>query len=554
MDENGNDPLTIMDPLLNLARKRFGIEYLYPYQRLVVSNVIDAMNPRDADTIDEESGPHRQIVILPTGAGKSLCFQLPAPLGKGPTVVVYPLLGLIADQERRLAKASIQAVVLKGGMSAEERETAFGAIRKKTSPIILTNPETLMVPAIRTMLASAGVSHLVIDEAHCVSEWGDSFRPAYLSLGEVITALDPGAVTAFTATASPPVLARVAQVLFGSERYSVIAGTPDRPNIDYSVIRTLSPHHTLRDALDTMSRPLIVFVASRPGAELLAEYIDEVVGLPARFYHAGLEKEERSAIEQWFLASDDGVLCATCAYGMGMDKANVRSVIHFGSPSSVEAYLQESGRAGRDGSQSRALLIQPLKGTLQTIQKSTGTGTASEESALAMQEARKHAMDGYARGGYTCRRRYLMSALGWEGADSLACGACDLCRGEAPEMRGGSAVEGLAELTALAETHPRRFSARKVADLLTGATDAPVVAMRGALSSWSADEVRESLDAAVAAGVLRVCGKGPWKGTIVPPGRYGSGKHPAACRNASKTRKLWPFDSVVHRITVKDRE
>jgi ATP-dependent DNA helicase RecQ len=218
------------DPIGAYAAERFGVSYLYPYQRLVIANALDSAGAAAGD-----DGPARQVVILPTGSGKSLCFQLPAALLPGPTVVVYPLLGLMADQARRLEGTGLAAVTLRGGLSGDERRDALEKIRSGVARVVITNPETLRAPGVTEAIAEAKPSHFVIDEAHCVAEWGDSFRPAYLSLGEAIEAVAPRAVTAFTATASPPVLERVAELLFRNEPYRLVAGAPDRPNIRYSV-------------------------------------------------------------------------------------------------------------------------------------------------------------------------------------------------------------------------------------------------------------------------------------------------------------------------------
>ena len=302
---------TNLDPITNLAFTVFGISYLYPYQRLVISNILDTIERNGEDTT------LRQIVLLPTGSGKSLCFQLPSLLVSGLTVVVYPLLGLIADQQRRLDERHIKAVTLKGGMTHSEKKSAFKACLSGQVRMILANPEILITPDCMNFLKEACIDHFVIDEAHCIAEWGDSFRPAYLELARPLAAAQPRVVTAFTATASPAILKRITGLLFGDEPYGLIAGQPDRPNIHYSVIPTMSMVKTIRQTVFQATKPLIVFVQSRKAAELVAEDLRQCFpDLDARFYHAGLDKPERSALEAWFLHSPDGVLCATCAYGI----------------------------------------------------------------------------------------------------------------------------------------------------------------------------------------------------------------------------------------------
>ena len=270
-------PDTLPDPLLEAAAP-FGAAYLFPYQRLVISNVLEAADalspgppgaeaPGPADPAPGHrrsvatAGPpedriRRQIVVLPTGAGKTLCFQLPAAILRGLTVVVYPLLSLMADQIRRAEGAGLTAVVLRGGQSREERTAVWDAVESGRLQLLLTNPEMLSQESVITRLAHSAVSHLVIDEAHCVSEWGETFRPAYLELGRVIRELEPAATTAFTATASPVVLDAIRTHLFGDGGAHLIQSVPDRPNIAYSVLETPAKLYALTRLLaGTGGRP-----------------------------------------------------------------------------------------------------------------------------------------------------------------------------------------------------------------------------------------------------------------------------------------------------------
>lgn len=248
------------DPLLEAARP-FGVSYLFPYQRLVISNVLEAADvgtaegpaadagaPDPEPWSDDRDNDHitRQIVVLPTGAGKTLCFQLPAAVLPGITIVVYPLLSLMADQVRRAEAAGLGCAVLKGGLSRGERTRLWESVEGDQLQIVLTNPEMLGQEPVLNRLAEREVAHLVIDEAHCVSEWGETFRPSYLELGRVIGRLRPRVTTAFTATASPPVLEAVRAHLFGGEGAHLIQAVPDRPNISYSVIDAPSKTFALR--------------------------------------------------------------------------------------------------------------------------------------------------------------------------------------------------------------------------------------------------------------------------------------------------------------------
>jgi len=298
------EPDSLSNPLDEIARRELGVNYLFPYQKLVVSNILEG---RD------------QIVILPTGAGKSLCFQFPAKLLPGATIIVFPLISLITDQRRRLEEQGIRCETLKGGQSSQERREIWAGIRRMETKILLTTPEALLAARAIKELRSLCISHLVVDEAHCVSEWGDSFRPTYLQLGQVPKEAGIPLLTAFTATASPRVLARVREVLFGNEAVNLVRANPDRPNISYTVLPSLSKEHTLTELIREVERPAIVFCRTRASTEHTSRMLRERLhDRRIRFYHAGLSKPERRHIEEWFFNSPDGVLTATCAYGMGV--------------------------------------------------------------------------------------------------------------------------------------------------------------------------------------------------------------------------------------------
>ena len=219
------------DPLNELARRRLGMSYLFPYQRLVIANLLE--------------GRH-QIVVLPTGAGKSVCFMFPAVVLEGVTLVVLPLLALLEDLYRRMTAAGLPVVVLRGGQSRDERAAILKRVASRDARLVLVTPEAALGERLLAALAAAGtIEHLVVDEAHCISQWGDTFRPTYLRLYELVEALRPRVVSAFTATATPAVLQRVREVLYPDGGVHLVAGNPDRPNIRYAVAPTAGPLHCI---------------------------------------------------------------------------------------------------------------------------------------------------------------------------------------------------------------------------------------------------------------------------------------------------------------------
>ena len=396
------DEIFCDDPAVLAAMESFGIKYLFPWQRLVIANIMDAASGENQEVLGN------QIVLLPTGAGKSMCFQVPAMLLSGPTLVIYPLLALMTDQQRRMEEGGIKCVVFRGGQSAEERENSFRMI-EEGAKIIIANPEVLSSPALLERLKACGIQHVAIDEAHCVSEWGDSFRPAYLELGRILKELAVPVVTAFTATASPEVLSRVAEVLFEGSAH-IVRSESDRPNIHYYVRSAPAKKTAALILAATEQRPMIIFCGSRSGAEDMARELNAAYGeKTSRFYHAGLSRSEKTSIEQWFFKRKDVVLCATCAYGMGVDKKDIHTVVHLDPPETAEAYIQEAGRGGRDGSIANAILLWNHADT--------------EKFSQFPRDSRKAAMLRFSET-EECRRQVLLDALG---AEQAVCSGCDLC-------------------------------------------------------------------------------------------------------------------------------
>ncbi|MDR1107514.1 MAG: RecQ family ATP-dependent DNA helicase [Spirochaetaceae bacterium] len=507
---------TAADPLGEAVKRLFNLSYLFPYQRLVITNILEAADaaglrirwpaaveegekvpiedPEAAEPEDRLS-LGRQIVILPTGAGKSLCFQLPAMLLDGPTLVIYPILSLMADQERSLKERGFEPVLLRGGQSAGERQEIWDRVGSGRSRFIIANPEVLLSPRVLENLQRLKIIHVVIDEAHCVSEWGESFRPSYLRIGEIIKAAGGAAgdtlplVTAFTATASAPVLEKIGTYVFGETGAHRIIGNPDRSNIRYAAQGCMLRNPAVRNLILKNERPAIVFCSSRTGTQTLARYLrNELEETEIRFYHAGLSREEKTEIEDWFFKSSRGILVSTCAYGMGVDKANIRTVIHRDCPPSVEAYLQESGRAGRDGLLSRAILLWGPEDE-----------SAQKRAKSPADRARLWELMAYARNTGSCRRQALLELLNYEGTgESPESECCDVCEGRA---RGKLREEEA--LLAFFRKNSRRYTLAEAARVLS----------QSALS-WSDEDAKQAIKILLGENKVKRIKNFLWKDTL----------------------------------------
>lgn len=413
-DESDNASSFFEDPAAKVAKDIFGVATLYPWQRLVIANIMECAQRYEQGDLPQEDqddfmNKGRQVVLLPTGAGKSMCFMVPSVLLNRPTLVVYPLLALMNDQLRRIEKAGLQAVLFRGQQTKEERQENFAKLRGGAK-LILANPEVLQSGDLLNELSEFNIIHAAIDEAHCVSEWGDSFRPSYLELGKVLSRLNIPVITAFTATASPPVLSRVTQILFDGEKPYLMQSASDRQNIHYAVEYACAKEKRALQLAFTEKRPMVVFCGTRALSEKTARLFREF--LPAdevRFYHAGLTKEEKTATEQWFFPHKSAVLCCTCAFGMGVDKSDIRTVVHLEPSPTAESYIQEAGRGGRDGSVAKAILLWSLDDAM----KSEKFLSKSRESVLGKFAHTEK-----------CRRQVLLDALG---AEQAVCSGCDIC-------------------------------------------------------------------------------------------------------------------------------
>ncbi|MDR0465377.1 MAG: RecQ family zinc-binding domain-containing protein, partial [Treponema sp.] len=402
-------------------------------------------------------------------------------------------------QQRRLTECGFSPVILRGEQSKEERDEIWEKLESGKSKFIIANPEILLTEQIKRRIEKINIVHVVIDEAHCVSEWGETFRPSYLQINSIIDSINPPLITAFTATASAPVLEKIRKYIFGDIQARQIVGNPDRPNISYSAKGCINRDLAVRDLLIENSRPAIVFCSSRPGTAKLAHYLRnelEEMGYgwykEIRFYHAGLTREEKKITEEWLLHNTEAVLCSTCAFGMGVDKADVRTVIHRDCPPSVEAYLQESGRAGRDGKQSKAILL---------------WGPDDEGAmARARKEADKNrllAVLNYARDDKNCRRHALLSLLNYDsGGEVPENNCCDVCH--PAENKTNSNLREESSILNFFKKNKRRFTQSEASSVLAA----------GKSIRWSEEEASRVIGYLLKTKKLRRLRLFPWKNKI----------------------------------------
>jgi ATP-dependent DNA helicase RecQ len=321
----------------------------------------EAFRPGQREACEAALADRDVLVVMPTGSGKSLCYQLPALLRDDLTVVVSPLVALMQDQVEALHARGLgnQVALVNAQQDASANAAALGAATAGELRLLYVAPERFAAPGFLERMAEVAVGLFVVDEAHCVSQWGHDFRPDYFRLADAARQLGAKALVASTATATPQVAVDIERRLALEEPLRVATGF-DRPNITFAVARPAG-HEKLRLLAKVLKAedalPAIVYAGTRAGTEDLAAQLTEALGEEAAAYHAGLERERRAEVQRRFLADELRVICATNAFGMGVDKPNVRTVVHASVPSSLEAYYQEAGRAGRDGLPAQALLL-----------------------------------------------------------------------------------------------------------------------------------------------------------------------------------------------------
>ncbi|MFV2001540.1 MAG: ATP-dependent DNA helicase RecQ, partial [Paracoccaceae bacterium] len=373
-----------------------------------------------AEIVHALSAGREVLAIMPTGAGKSLCFQLPALMRDGVTVVISPLIALMRDQVRGLREAGVCAGALTSGNTEAETDAVFAALDAGELKLLYLAPERLAASATLNMLRRVNTSMIAVDEAHCVSQWGHDFRPDYLRIGELRRALGVP-LAAFTATADRETRAEIVARLFGDAKPEIFLHGFDRPNIHLAFAAKNGPRRQILDFADARrGQAGIVYCGTRAKTKTLADALT-TAGHLACHYHAGMEAGARREVETRFQREDGLIVVATVAFGMGVDKPDIRWVAHADLPKSIEAYYQEIGRAGRDGARAETLTLFGADDIrFRRVQIDESPAPPERRNA---DHGRLNALLGLAEA-QVCRRRKLLEYFD---EASEPCGNCDLC-------------------------------------------------------------------------------------------------------------------------------
>lgn len=432
-----------LDQARHMMAEVFGYRDFRPGQGEIIHSVLEGRNV---------------LAVMPTGRGKSMCYQLPALMRGGLTVVISPLIALMRDQVSALQSAGVNAAALTSTDEADDREAAWRALDDGSLRLLYMAPERMAVPGLAERLGRAGLTMIAVDEAHCVSQWGHDFRPDYLRISEFAQSAGRPQIAAFTATADAAARRDISARLFEQPPEEFVSGF-DRPNLHLAVGARRQGASQIIDFVKARpDRAGIVYCASRKACDDMAEKLraEDVYALS---YHAGLDAQTRSFRQDEFVKNDGVVMCATIAFGMGVDKPDVRYVVHAALPKSMEAYYQEIGRAGRDGDPADTLMLWSLSDV--ALRRRQINDSESDEDRKRMEMRRLSALIAYCEAPQ-CRRQTL---LGYFGDEIEPCGNCDLCD-DPPALIDGSVLAQKA-MSAIARTG-QRFGLEHLISVLRG--------------------------------------------------------------------------------------
>jgi ATP-dependent DNA helicase RecQ len=441
------------------------------------------------------------LCVMPTGAGKSICYQVPALIFNGITIVISPLISLMKDQVNTLTQNGIQAAYLNSSLTSTQYAKVIGNIRRGIYKIIYVAPERLSVPDFLDACMDIKVDLLAIDEAHCISQWGQDFRPSYLKIADFVNSLGyRPTIAAFTATATAEVKDDIEYSLKLKSPFRITTGF-DRPNLKFEVIRA---KHKFDELLDILKKHTddsgIIYCSTRKTVEEVGEKLNDT-GFSATVYHAGLEDEVRKQNQEDFVYDRKNIMVATNAFGMGIDKSNVSYVIHYNMPKDIESYYQEAGRAGRDGENAECILMYS-PGDVQTNQFLIEHSAPNPELTFEQQQVLKardydrlKQMTFYSTSN-TCLRNFILDYFGEK--SSNYCGNCSNCLTQFTEA--DITVEAQKILSCIKRTG-ERFGKKMICDILRGSKNEKIIrwgldsqTTYGLMAEYKEPQVREMID------------------------------------------------------------
>jgi ATP-dependent DNA helicase RecQ len=462
-----------------------------------------SFRPLQREAMDAIVAGRDSMVVLPTGGGKSLCFQAPALVRPGLALIVSPLISLMKDQVDTLVGNGVPAACFNSSMGSDEKSSVMAGLREGRFRLLYVSPERLVGDGgegFLSMLARCGVSFVAIDEAHCISQWGHDFRPEYRQLGRLRSLLPGVSLHAYTATATARVRRDIGAQL-GLEAPIELVGSFDRPNLVYRVLPRASLKRQIVEVLARhRGQAGIIYCTSRREVEALAAWLKET-GVRALPYHAGLPDQERSRNQDAFLDEHADVIVATVAFGMGIDRSDVRFVLHAGAPQSLEHYQQESGRAGRDGLEAECVLFYSTADFMKWRLMLEKNGELTDASRKLLRDIERYAAS------VGCRHRHLVSYFG-DKYERTECGACDYCLDEL-ETAADSVLLARKILSCVARVG-QRFGVAHVANVLSGSDSEQVISRGhqqlttfGLLKDLAVPEIRGYIEQLIAHGFLR---------------------------------------------------